>query len=145
MPVGKVIKKISSDKQMSIKDLSKKSKIPYGTLTNIISNDPEDISTKTLKKLAEAFNETPEWLLLQITAENVEKDNFSLLHPLFYQYLKEKNVEYTLTDDYLIIFNPDDSKITLTYNEINIISQQLNTTCEAMLDLIIEKKTTKYK
>lgn len=55
MPIGKNIKKIAKDKNLTIKELAQKSGVPYGTITNIISRDQESISTTTMEKLCKAL------------------------------------------------------------------------------------------
>lgn len=64
MPIGKNIKKIAKDKNLTIKELAQKSGVPYGTITNIISRDQESISTTTMDKLCKALNVDSDMLLM---------------------------------------------------------------------------------
>ncbi len=70
MGFGSVVKKLLSDKNMTIKDLSEASGISLNTLYSITKRDSTNIKMDTLRKISQAAGITDEEMLQRIRSEH---------------------------------------------------------------------------
>lgn len=55
MGIGKNVKALAKDRGLNLIELSKKSGVPLNTIYTLTSEDPENATTRTLSRLAEAL------------------------------------------------------------------------------------------
>lgn len=117
--LGSALKQYVKDCGLTLKEVSQKSGIPYGSLTNLIGKDPDNMSIKTLNKLALAFEVLPSQLLQKLEADmyHVEfKDYMDCLTPeeldLVKKYLKlsasKRSKVLKMTDTFISLLDEKD-------------------------------------
>lgn len=121
MGFGTVLKDLLSDKNMSIKELSKESGIPLNTLYSITKRDTINVNQNTLEKISKTLDVPMDDLIkmLRLNIEQTEKE-LDMLKRRLYEAEKKRQHEIELRER-LAHCLYDLTHYTFTDSDIDII------------------------
>lgn len=73
MGIGKNLKSLAKEKNMTLKEIAKKAGVSVNTLYTITDRDPESIRSSTLEKISEALDIEPYKLFAPFDSKNAEE------------------------------------------------------------------------
>ena len=140
MGYGASLKKILTNKNMTVIDLSEKTGIPSTTLYSIIKRDSNDISTETLAKICEALGTEATYSLLNENYKATYKVYYDVIHEHMHDLLHEKSTSEYLKTKLQLFAEP-----SMSYNAPLDVSDLTNAEIEQVKQYIEFLKSQRNK